>query len=586
MLILRFITLYRRAALLAILFLSALATIDAQEKTVAQQIDAFVDQAWDYSLSGNDSALIVSEYALELAQQKHYPLGEVLARESMGLYHEMVTGDISLASDQYFKAIELCETYQLDYISSVYHSLGVMFHTTDSYDKARQYYHLSLQNAEEKGDSLLVKKCFINLGGVYSSLNDFEKAEAYMLQSLEIPLEKEMDFTTYANLGHLYVKQERLDKAISILEKATEESPDNPGADLNLYFLLHAKTIAKDSSNMKTALERAQKTAANEEYGIRDRSLLLRTIADYLAFTGNYKEALSYRDQYIEVFEEIKEKQRDQVVLDLEAKYETEKKDAQLQLLSLEAEKNEQQLRFFAFLWIAAVIIAGLIGFFLYKNREKNKILIFQKRKLEENVEEINLLLREIHHRVKNNLQVITSMLNIQQYSISDKKAQEVIQESKNRIYSIGLIHECFYQNQNLGEINTREYIQNLTDQLLASYQINTEKIKLETSVQDFQLDMDILVPLGMIINELVSNTFKHAFEDHEQGKLSINLEKQQDKVKLEVSDTGSGLKDTSVLENSDSFGFKMIQAFVKKLNGSLNLLNKEGATIQIEFAA
>jgi two-component sensor histidine kinase len=424
------------------------------------------------------------------------------------------------------------------------------------------------------------------LGGVYSSLNDFEKAEAYMLQSLEIPLEKEMDFTTYANLGHLYVKQERLDKAISILEKATEESPDNPGADLNLYFLLHAKTIAKDSSNMKTALERAQKTAANEEYGIRDRSLLLRTIADYLAFTGNYKEALSYRDQYIEVFEEIKEKQRDQVVLDLEAKYETEKKDAQLQLLSLEAEKNEQQLRFFAFLWIAAVIIAGLIGFFLYKNREKNKILIFQKRKLEENVEEINLLLREIHHRVKNNLQVITSMLNIQQYSISDKKAQEVIQESKNRIYSIGLIHECFYQNQNLGEINTREYIQNLTDQLLASYQINTEKIKLETSVQDFQLDMDILVPLGMIINELVSNTFKHAFEDHEQGKLSINLEKQQDKVKLEVSDTGSGLKDTSVLENSDSFGFKMIQAFVKKLNGSLNLLNKEGATIQIEFAA
>jgi two-component sensor histidine kinase len=586
MLILRFITLYRRAALLAILFLSALATIDAQEKTIAQQIDGLVDQAWDYSLSGNDSALIVSEYALELAQQHNYPLGEVLARESLGLYHEMVTGDISMASDQYFKAIELCETYQLDYISSIYHSLGVMFHTTDSYDKARQYYHLSLQNAEEKGDSLLVKKCFINLGGVYSSLNDFEKAEAYMLQSLEIPLEKEMDFTTYANLGHLYVKQERLDKAISILEKATEESPDNSGADLNLYFLLHAKTIAKDSSNMKTALERAQKTAANEEYGIRDRSLLLRTIADYLAFTGNYKEALSYRDQYIEVFEEIKEKQRDQVVLDLEAKYETEKKDAQLQLLSLEAEKNEQQLRFFAFLWIAAVIIAGLIGFFLYKNREKNKILIFQKRKLEENVEEINLLLREIHHRVKNNLQVITSMLNIQQYSISDKKAQEVIQESKNRIYSIGLIHECFYQNQNLGEINTREYIQNLTDQLLASYQINTEKIKLETSVQDFQLDMDILVPLGMIINELVSNTFKHAFEDHEQGKLSINLEKQQDKVKLEVSDTGSGLKDTSVLENSDSFGFKMIQAFVKKLNGSLNLLNKEGATIQIEFAA
>jgi hypothetical protein len=158
------VALYLRAAISSIILLSVSASMYAQEATIAEQIDGLVDQAWDYSLSGNDSALIVSEYALELAQQHNYPLGEVLARESLGLYHEMVTGDISMASDQYFKAIELCETYQLDYISSVYHSLGVMFHTTDSYDKARQYYHLSLQNAEEKGDSLLVKKCFHQFG--------------------------------------------------------------------------------------------------------------------------------------------------------------------------------------------------------------------------------------------------------------------------------------------------------------------------------------------------------------------------------------------------------------------------------------
>jgi two-component sensor histidine kinase/Tfp pilus assembly protein PilF len=578
--------LFTRILFLLIISCSSLVAVKAQDPLIAEQISAFVDQAWDFSLAGNDSALIVSEYALELAQQNDYPLGEVFARESMGLFHEMVTGDMSAASDQYFKAIELCETHQLDYISSIYHSLGVMFNSTDNYDNARQYYELSLQKAQDKGDSVLMKMCFINLGSVYSSLNDFEKAESYMLQSLEIPLEKEMDFTTYANLGHLYVKQEKFDQAIQILEKATEENPDNPDADLNLYFLLHAKTMAQDSSNMKTALERAKNVVANGELGIRDKSLLLRFIADYLAFTGNYKEALSYRDQYIEVFEEIKEKQRDQVVLDLEAKYETEKKDAQLQLLRLEAEKNEQQVRFFAFLWVAALMVASLIGFFFYQNRKKNKLLTSQKKKLEENVEEINLLLREIHHRVKNNLQVITSMLNIQEHSISDKKAQEVIQESRNRIYSIGLIHECFYQNKNLGEINTREYIQNLTDQLLDSYQINTEKIKLETRVQDFQLDMDILVPLGMIINELVSNTFKHAFDEEEQGKLFIHLEKEADTVKLEVSDTGSGLKDPSVLEYSDSFGYKMINAFVKKLNGSLKLLNKEGATIQIEFAA
>jgi len=557
-----------------------------QEIPVIDRVQELTDLAWEYTLDGRDSALVLSEEALRLSRENDYPLGQVLAKESIGLFHEIVTGDIEKASQEYFMAIELCEEHQLSYIASMYHMLGIMFHTTDNYDNAKQYYNLSLDQARAQQDSFLIKKCLINLGSIHSSLEDFAEAETLMLESLEIPLEPGMDFTTLGNLGYLYVKQERFNEAIPILLRATEKHPDNPDPDLNLYFLLHAKTMAKDSSNMTEALARAKEAADSETYGLRDQSLLYRNIADYLTFTGHYREALDYRNKYVEVFEEIKEKQRDQVVLDLEAKYENEKKEAQLQVLQLETEKKAQQNRLYLALALAGLLIAGLVGFFLYKNREKNKLLTTQKKQLQENVDEINLLLREIHHRVKNNLQVITSLLNIQQRAISDEKAHEALQECKNRIESMGLIHRSFYQNKNLGEVNTREYIQNLVRQIVDSYSTDKQPIELETRIQDIYLDMDTLVPLGLIINEMVSNTLKHAFEENESGKLSISLEQMTDQFTLEISDNGSSLNDLEALERSESFGMSMIQAFVQKMDGQLRLLDTEGTTFQIKFAA
>lgn len=575
-----------KVTLLISLYFCPVVFSHAQEKPIASQVQGLVDKAWDLTLASNDSAIIIAQKALKISRQKNYHLGEVLARESLGLYYEIVTGDIDKASDHYFSAVALCEKNQLDYISSLYQTLGVMFHTTDNYENAKRYYKLSLKKAEAARDTILIKQCLVNLGAVYSSLNDFAKAEELMKQSLEIPGQTEMNYPTYGNLGYLYVKQKKFDQAIPLLLKATEKKPDNPDPDSNLHFLLQAKTMAKDSSNMKNALVRAKKVAASNTYGIRDQSLLFRSIADYLAFTGKYQDALHYRDKYIEVFEQIKEKQRDQIVLDMESKYETGKKDAQLKVLRLEAEKKEQQMRLYSFLALTGLCIAGLVGFFLYRNRKKNKLLSMQKKKLEENVEEINLLLREVHHRVKNNLQVVTSLLNIQQRTISDKKAQEAIQESKNRIESMGLIHQSFYQNKNLGEINTREYIQNLVRRLFESYSTSEQRVDWEANVQDIYLDMDTLVPLGLIINEMVSNSLKHAFGENQSGKLSISLERHDDQIKLEISDNGTGLNGILALEKSGSFGFNMIKAFVKKINGRLKLLDGEGTTFQIEFAA
>lgn len=556
----------------------------AQGRLAAAQLQKLVDQSWELSLQGQDSALLIAQAALELAQKNDYTFGEVLARESMGLYFEMVTGDIEKASEQYFMAIDLCEIHQIDYLADLFHALGVMFHTTDNYESAERYYQQALAKAKAKGDFLLIKKCFINLGSLYSSQEDFVRAEQYMQESLDLPIDPHLDYTTYSNLGNLYVKQEKFEEAIPVLLKATKETADNPDADLNLYFLLYAKAKARDTSGMTSVLTRAKRASTDERYGPRDRSLLYRSIADYLAFTGDYQEALFYRDKYIQIYEEIKEKQRDEIVLEMESKYESEKKDAQLKLLALESEKKAQQTRLYSYLALAGLLITGLIGFFWYKNQEKNKLLTKQKKKLEENVEEINLLLREVHHRVKNNLQVVTSLLNIQQRSITDPKALAAIQESKNRIESMGLIHRSFYQNKNLGEINSREYIQHLVEQIFTSYQTGQDRIQLDIQVADLYFDMDTLVPLGLIINEMVSNSLKHAFEAKESGQLTIALHKQEEKYQLTIADNGAGLEDMGQVDQFSSFGLRMVKAFVKKLNGSLTLLPTEGTTFQIEF--
>ena len=146
--------------------------------------------------------------------------------------------------------------------------------------------------------------------------------------------------------------------------------------------------------------------------------------------------------------------------------------------------------------------------------------------------------------------------------------------------------NRSFYQNKNLGEVNTREYIQNLVRQIVDSYSTDKRPIELETRIQDIYLDMDTLVPLGLIINEMVSNTLKHAFEEDQSGKLSISLEQMTDHFTLEISDNGSSLNDLEALEKSASFGMSMIQAFVQKMNGQIRLLETEGTTFQIQFAA
>ncbi|MDC7994724.1 histidine kinase dimerization/phosphoacceptor domain -containing protein [Altibacter sp. HG106] len=572
--------------ILALLLCALIYPVQAQHSkdAVAPRLQQLIDRAWEYTLESNDSSLLLSRQALDIAKENNDPLGQVMAMESIGLYHEIVTGNIEKASQFYFDAIALCEAEELAYIASVFHSLGIMFHTTDNYQNAKEYYLKSLEQAEKFKDSVLIKKCLINLGSVHSSLEDFASAENYMKHSLTLPVQPEMDYATLGNLGYLYVKQERFPEAISVLHRATEETPDNPDPDLNLYFLLHAKTQAKDSSNMNIPLARAKEAVRSGNYGLRDQSLLLRNIADYLAFTGNYQEALQYRDQYISVFEEIKEKQRDNVVLELETKYETEKKDAQLKLLALENQQAKQQRQRYLFLAIAGVVIAGLIGFFLFKNKRKNRQLARQKKLLEATIDEKNVLLKETHHRVKNSFQMVSSLLYLQAENVQDREGQLALQEAQNRVRSMVLIHQKLYSKEQLVGIDASEYIIDLITDILESHENEPASIEVSAEIAPLLLSVETITPLGLIINELLTNVVKHAFPKNQSVRtLEVRLKKNNQILLLTVRDNGLGMP-SNIQESS--FGIQLIRSLAKKLHGSLRYKPNEpqGTIAQLEI--
>ena len=207
--------------------------------------------------------------------------------------------------------------------------------------------------------------------------------------------------------------------------------------------------------------------------------------------------------------------------------------------------------------------------------------------KIRESLEEKGLLLREIHHRVKNNLQIIISLFNLQSHYINDKKAFNALKEGQDRIKSMALIHERFYQNEGLSRIDFDDYIRRLVENLFMSFNINPERIATEISAEKISLDIDTAVPCGLIINELVSNTLKHAFGENEKGMLKISFHRNgSDHLKLTISDNGKGLPEDFEFEEVDSLGMQLINALNNQLDGKLTLQKEKGTTFILEFKA
>ena len=221
---------------------------------------------------------------------------------------------------------------------------------------------------------------------------------------------------------------------------------------------------------------------------------------------------------------------------------------------------------------------------FIYSGRditEQKKSAEYIKKSLEEK----EALLREIHHRVNNNLQVISSLLSLQSDNVRDPRDHELFVESQNRVRSMAMIHEKLYQSDKFNSINFRDYLKTLINRLIYEYSQDLGHIDLELDIENVDLNIETSVPCGLIINELVSNSLKHAFPQGRNGKIIVKFHKIKDKYVLMVGDNGIGPLEKSVLESSKKLGFNLVKSLIKQLDASLEILESEGTLYRITFA-
>ena len=240
--------------------------------------------------------------------------------------------------------------------------------------------------------------------------------------------------------------------------------------------------------------------------------------------------------------------------------------------------KEERSIRLVLLAGLFSLMALGILA--LYQtNRVKSKKEIIQKQS-----DELQTLMKEIHHRVKNNIQIVSSLLDLQSITQKDGEAAEAIKEGKNWVQSMALIHQHLYQEGNIRGIKIDGYIITLTQILFSSYHISSDRIVFRTDIENLNLDVDTVIPLGLIINELVSNSLKYAFGSIDKGIVSISLKEKNDSLELFVRDNGKGFPTGLDIHKNQSFGLQLITAIAQKLKARLDFYNDNGAAVHIQI--
>ncbi len=218
---------------------------------------------------------------------------------------------------------------------------------------------------------------------------------------------------------------------------------------------------------------------------------------------------------------------------------------------------------------------------FMYRNAVKT----YQK--LEARTKEKNILLKEIYHRTKNNMQVINSLLMLQGARYPGEEMQKLVDDMSSRIKAMSLVHELLYESEDLSHISLKYYIEKLASLILKCFSVSSDKVSVEIEMDDMELLIDTAVPLGLVLNELITNSLKHAFPEEQRGKITIGISRRQSGIiEIVFSDNGTGFSDEINFENKETFGLKIIKGLIEQqMNGTVRFESKYGLTCYMEIS-
>ena len=508
-------------------------------------------------------------------------------------------GDFPKALDNYLKSPTYTKSERIrqNMQANMNLAVGAVYGEMGLIDSARVYFKKALLTGSDSQRARTQMGTLMNLGTLEMMQERYDSAIHYFEQSMSLARtgnRKAMLAASLAQLGAAHLYAGNLTKAYAELTEAYTLSKELG----NSHEITQAEAALAEyylrTGNNGLAIKYAKSAMSTaEELRLVEiiRSTSLSLSKAYEA-NGAHNKALAYFEQHVSLKDSLRneDKVREITQIKMQSEFEQiqererleqEQKDA-LVAEELKRRNVQRNAMIGGLLALALVAIALFWG---YRTKQRSNALLEHKNQLvRESLREKEVLLKEIHHRVKNNLQVISSLLSLQSRQVQDESVQEAILEGRNRVRSMAMIHQDLYQTEHLSNIDVRNYINQLSKSLFDSYNIEPDRIRLETNIQPLQLDVDILIPLGLILNELITNALKYAYTEEQAGQLEISLQKEEQNLNLRVADNGQGLPDGFDPSRASSMGYQLIQAFVEKLKGKLTVRNMKGAEIMLSI--
>ncbi|PWI29524.1 hypothetical protein DI383_12000 [Flavobacteriaceae bacterium LYZ1037] len=514
------------------------------------------------------------ELATKLKDSHHIALGRFFLGNA-----EVLAGNYDTALSNYIIAGNYYEKEKdSSRLCSVLNSIGAVYEKTRNDSLSLLYYKRSLKISKSISDNRRSGIASINIGNIYNELGDIDTSITFLedaISDLSIdPNHQSFLILGEVNLANAYGQNKEYKKAFNLYQEILKKVDTIKDVYNQANVLRGISDVFVHQKEYKNALPYAEKAFRifNENNFTDDSFQLIPELIEIHEANGNYKEAVTLYSKYTKIKDSLFTETKDKNIAEAVQKYETEKKDAELKLLKLEGEKKDQQNKLYIALAFAGLLIAGLLGFFGYKNMQKNTVLAKQKKLLEATLSEKNTLLKEVHHRVKNSFQIVSSLLYLQSENTDDKEAKIAIKEAENRVRSMVLVHQKLYNKEELVGINTKEYITDLVKDIFESHQFQKKPIAYQLDVESLVLDIESITPIGLILNELIINALKHAFQDvTDKSELKVLFSKENNELVLKVIDNGKGFE--GEIKNS-SFGITLMNALSKKLKATLSYVS------------
>ena len=499
---------------------------------------------------------------------------------------------------------------------------GVVYYTESNFVQAFASYQKAYDEAKIWGDHFYTGRILNNLAACYSISDDrshaieyFEMANSEFILAGDIEWQKNVQY----NLACAYYMEEETAKADSLFLSLEQQYLSDSNYVFAGYCVIGHGDILKDAGNYEAALETYQKALRYHNYEddpetasflhvnlaqvygelgsidlalseahlsenfaaqiqlTKNRLIVAQTLSFIHKKNSQLDSALYYADLAYALNDSLKNETYLADFADNETQFNIKLKNETIALQDENLKINEDHIFLMRVVIIALILILFTIFYLVFR-------MYKQRKKLKRLIEDKEVLLREIHHRVKNNMQVVSSLLNMHVRKVEDEGSKKILEDGAERIQAMALIQKNLYPHSDLKHISLDDYLKNLSQQLFDNYNIHKEKITLKTYFDPIHVDIDKLIPIGLIVNEILCNSFKHAFKDVHQGEITLKLIDFDARIQLEIGDSGS-MKSIPNLESANSLGMKFIRIFSHKLQADLNIIQHPTTSFILNFS-